>query len=72
MGPSMSVCRSRLSWEVGELHDPWSLLEYIVATVGTEVIVSMLQQWEHRPLLGHIVITMGTEDIFGLQRPQMS
>jgi hypothetical protein len=39
MGPSMSVCLSLSFKELGNSHVPGSLLEYVVATLVTEVII---------------------------------
>jgi hypothetical protein len=39
MGPFMSVCVSRFSYDLGHPHDSESFMKNIVATVGTEVFV---------------------------------
>jgi hypothetical protein len=48
--PCLSVC---LSSEIGNLHDPGSLLEHIVTTMGTEIIVK------------HCYATVRTEAVVG-------
>jgi hypothetical protein len=42
MGPSMSVCLSRSSQELGNPRDPRSLLEHIVAAMTSDHIIATM------------------------------
>jgi hypothetical protein len=72
MGPFMSVCLSRFSYEPGNPHDPGSF-EHIVATVGIEVIVGAhcynsgnSHCWLTKVTSDHITATVTLDIIFPL------
>jgi hypothetical protein len=69
----VSVWLSRFPYGIGNPHDTGLLLEHTIVTTGTDHCWNtLLQQWEQRSLLGHIVTAMGTEVIVSSQWPRIT